>query len=80
MEAMKKEKVVHRYYPYKGKVLTAKREIPFAMKLTAKMLLDEICFNWNKGQIEEEINDTLAKGDKEEFKRLCEVYMDYIWE
>ncbi|SHG21253.1 IDEAL domain-containing protein [Ornithinibacillus halophilus] len=77
---MKKEKVVYRYFPYSGKVLQARREIPFEMRLTAQMVLDELCFNWNKKQLEAELNSSIDKGNKEKFKELSEAYMDYIWE
>ncbi|GGA73220.1 hypothetical protein [Ornithinibacillus halotolerans] len=77
---MKKEKVVYRFYPYKGKVLAAKKEIPFEMKLISRLILDEICFNYNKGILEDKINESIKKGNKKEFASVREEYLHYIWE
>ncbi|MFD2042796.1 hypothetical protein ACFSTA_00570 [Ornithinibacillus salinisoli] len=77
---MKKEKVIFRYHPYDGKVLQARREIPYEIKLTARLLLDEICFNWNKAQLEAKLNSSIEKGNKEAFSELRKAYLDYIWE
>jgi DNA gyrase/topoisomerase IV subunit A len=77
---MKKEKVIYRFYPYEGNVLKAKREISFEIQLTSRLILDEICFNWNKKMLEEKINDSIQENDKEEFSRARESYLQYIWE
>jgi DNA gyrase/topoisomerase IV subunit A len=77
---MKKEKVVYRFCPYEGKVLTAKREISFEIKLISRLILDELCFNWNKRMLEEKINQSIQKGNKDEFASVREEYLQYIWE
>lgn len=77
---MKKEKVSYRFYPYEGKVLSAKREISFEIQLTSRLILDELCFNWNKKMLEEKINKSIQKGNKDEFKSVREEYLQYIWE
>ncbi|MFC3039542.1 hypothetical protein ACFOGI_04705 [Virgibacillus xinjiangensis] len=77
---MKKEKTLYRFLRYNGKQIKAKKEIPFELKLTSRLLLDELCFNWNKKHVEEKIDDTITSGDKQEFARWSEVYKEYIWE
>jgi DNA gyrase/topoisomerase IV subunit A len=77
---MKKEKVIYRFYPYEGNVLKAKREISFEIQLSSRLILDEICFNWNKKMLEEKINDSIQDNNKEEFSRARESYLQYIWE
>ncbi|SES69050.1 hypothetical protein SAMN05216389_101430 [Oceanobacillus limi] len=77
---MRKEKVIFRYHPYDGKVIKARREIPYDVKLTARLVLDEICFNWNKAQLEAKLNSSIEEGNKEKFEQLREAYLDYIWE
>ncbi|HAM79934.1 hypothetical protein [Ornithinibacillus bavariensis] len=77
---MKKERVVYHFYPYEGNVLNAKREISFEIKLSSRMILDEICFNWNKKMLEEKINSSIQKGNKEDFVKVRERYLQYIWE
>ena len=44
------------------------------------MILDEICFNWNKKMLEEKINSSIQKGNKEDFVKVRERYLQYIWE
>lgn len=77
---MKKEKVIYRYMRYEGKQLQAKREISYDLKLISRLLLDEICFNWNKAQLEAAINSAIDDGNKEEFITLSEAYKQFIWE
>ncbi|WP_174616189.1 IDEAL domain-containing protein [Virgibacillus ihumii] len=77
---MKKQKVVYRFFPYQGVELHAKKEIPFELKLSSRLLLDEICFNWNKERLEKEINSSIDAGNKEAFIGLSEKYRHYIWE
>ncbi|WP_096273724.1 IDEAL domain-containing protein [Paucisalibacillus globulus] len=77
---MKKEKVSYRFYPYDGKVLNARRELSFEIRLTSRLILDEICFNWNKKMLEERIDRSIQKGNKEEFASVRKEYLQYIWE
>lgn len=77
---MKKEKLEYRYHRHKGKPLQAKREIPYGLKLSARLLLDKICFDWNKSQLEAEINRSIDMRDKETFLKLSKAYKHFIWE
>lgn len=77
---MKKEKFVYRYCRYDGKQLQAKREISYDVKLISRLVLDEICFNWNKSQLEAAINNAIDSGDKEAFIQLSESYKHFVWE
>lgn len=80
MCSMKKQKSVYHYNRYNGDVLHAKREIPYEMKLSTRLLLDELCFQWNKQQLEEAINRSIDQGDKQTFMKLSEKYRHFIWE
>lgn len=77
---MKKEKVIYKFFRYDGKVLLAKKEIPFEMKLTARLILDQLCYTWNKKQLQKQLNEALDNGEKEEFNKLSESYKSFIWE
>ncbi|ASK60895.1 hypothetical protein CFK37_01050 [Virgibacillus phasianinus] len=77
---MKKQKIYYRYYRYDGKPLVAKREILYEFKLTSRLLLDELCFQWNKEKLEDAINSSIDKGDKENFLKLSQAYKHFIWE
>ncbi|ASN06610.1 IDEAL domain-containing protein [Virgibacillus necropolis] len=77
---MKKQKIFYRYYRYDGKPLEAKREISFEFKLASTLLLDELCFVFNKEKLEEAINNSIDRGDKERFLQLSEAYRHFIWE
>jgi len=78
--SVKKQKLIYRYYRYSGNVLHARREIPYELKLTTRLLLDELCFNWNKKRLEENINRAIDAGDKQTFLDLSEKYRHFIWE
>ncbi|MGJ9459302.1 IDEAL domain-containing protein [Oceanobacillus sp. CF4.6] len=77
---MKKEKIVYRFCRYQGERLQAKREIPYELRLFARLILDELCFNWNKKRLEEDINGSIEKGNKENFIKLSNEYKHFIWE
>lgn len=75
---MKKQKVDYRYIKYEGQELQAKREIPFEIKLSSRLLLDELCFNWNKERFINQINDSIDARDKKEFIRLTNIYIKFL--
>ncbi|MEI3614321.1 IDEAL domain-containing protein [Pseudogracilibacillus sp. SO30301A] len=77
---MKKEKVNYKFFRYDGKVLLAKKEIPYEMKLTARLILDQLCYTWNKKQLQKQLNEALDNEEKEEFNKLSESYKSFIWE
>lgn len=77
---MKKEKVVYRFNRYYGRVLVAKSEIPFHMKLTSRLVLDQLCYDWNKKQLQHQLDEALKRGDKELFEQLSIEYRQYIYE
>lgn len=77
---MKKEKVVYRFHRYNGKVLLAKSEIPFHMKLTSRLVLDQLCYDWNKKYLQKQLDEALKRGDKEAFKQLSVEYRQFIYE
>jgi len=77
---MKNKQIVYRYYRYNGKPLQAKREIPYEIKITTRLLLDEICFKWNKEKLASAIDAALEHNDESTFKILSEKYSQYIWE
>ncbi|NBJ69119.1 MULTISPECIES: IDEAL domain-containing protein [Clostridia] len=77
---MKKQKIVFQFYRYNGKRIKAKREITFELRLSSRLLLDEICFNYNKALIEEQINRSIDEGNKDDFFKWSKAYKTFIWE
>lgn len=78
--SMKKQKLFYRYYRYDGKKIQAKREILYEFRLVSRLMLDELCFQWNKEKLEEAINTSIDRGEKEKFQQLSEAYKHFIWE
>lgn len=77
---MKKQKLMYRFYRYEGKVLQAKSEIPYEITLIAQLVLDQLCFTYNKEQLQQEINKAIDCGDEQKFKQLSEAYRNFAWE
>ena len=77
---MEKQQLNYRYCRYDGKELQAKREIPFEIKLSSRLILDELCYSWNKAKMEEAINIAIDQGNKDIFMNLSKQYKQYIWE
>ncbi len=77
---MNRQKEGYRFYRYNGKTLYAKREISYELRLNAQLVLDELCFNWNKLKLEEAINHSIDTGNKEQFLRLSKEYRNFVWE
>ncbi|MBO8156148.1 MAG: hypothetical protein H0Z32_06810 [Bacillaceae bacterium] len=80
---MKKQKTFYQLVRYDNKnngPFKARKEIPFEIKLAAKLFLDELTYCWNKSFLEEKINLALDEGNIDEFKRVGEYYTPYTWE
>ncbi|WP_226037998.1 IDEAL domain-containing protein [Aquibacillus saliphilus] len=80
---MKKHKVIYNLQIFGSgneSKIVAKREISYEIKLASKLLLDELCFNWNKAKLEEQINDSIDSNDKKTFLDLSKQYQHYTWE
>ncbi|WP_208589958.1 IDEAL domain-containing protein [Gracilibacillus suaedae] len=80
---MKKHKVSYQlkvFHMNPNSVLRARREIPYEIRLASQLVLDDLCFTWNKARLEEEINQSIDDNNKETFKKLSETYNSYIWE
>ncbi|TXL63973.1 IDEAL domain-containing protein [Cerasibacillus terrae] len=77
---MNKEKVVYRFKRHQGKVIQAKREVSYEIMLTSRLILDELCFQWNKEQLVDAINESIEKKDHEAFKKYSEAYRQFVWE
>jgi len=77
---MEKQKQVYRYCRYNGNPLLAKREIAYEIKLSSRLLLDELCYKWNKSQLETAINQAIDTGDQEKFLEISEDYKFYTFE
>ncbi|MFD2655102.1 MULTISPECIES: IDEAL domain-containing protein [Gracilibacillus] len=80
---MKKHKVSYQlkvFHMNSKSVLRARREIPYEIRLASQLVLDDLCFTWNKARLEEEINQSIDDNNKETFKKLSETYNSYIWE
>ncbi|MCA1012125.1 IDEAL domain-containing protein [Halobacillus halophilus] len=80
---MRKQKMVYvirRDPDYKGKEITAKRELSFGIQLASRLFLDQMSFEFNKDRLDEEINKAIDNGDRAEFERLSLQYTPYTWE
>ncbi|HIS28800.1 MAG TPA: IDEAL domain-containing protein [Candidatus Avamphibacillus intestinigallinarum] len=75
---MKKQLNLNQYHRYQGKVLTAHKEIPYDIQLSTRLILDELCFNWNKAYFEREINRSIDEKNKAAFLALSKQYKHYI--
>ena len=71
---MKKERTVYKFYRYDGKSIVAKKDTPFEMKLQATLLLDDLCYTWNKDQLQKQLDEALDQRDRETFMKLSETY------
>ena len=80
---MKKHKVNYTLKAFNGRKnvsIKAKREISFEIKLAARLILDALVSDWNKSNLENQINDSIDKQDKETFLQLSKKYQTYSWE
>ncbi|KGP70778.1 IDEAL domain-containing protein [Pontibacillus yanchengensis] len=80
---MKKQKVSYqlKWFPLKGKeVIHAKREVPFEVKLASALVLDELCYLWNKRHLEGQLNEAIDQNDEQRFMELSHVYKPYTFE
>ncbi|WP_079529290.1 IDEAL domain-containing protein [Halobacillus hunanensis] len=80
---MRKQKVIYvlrRNPGFRNREITAKRELSFGIRLASRLLLDELSFQFNKEQIDKQINLAIDNDDRQEFHRLSEKYQPYTWE
>jgi len=77
---MKKQKLNYRFYRYEGKMLLAKNETPFEIKLASRMILDQLCYEWNKKYLQQKINDAIDSGDEHAFNKYGKLYRNYAWD
>lgn len=76
---MKKHKFLYRLCRYEGDVIEAKRATPYEIELSTRFLLDNLCFTWNKKQLQKQIDKAIDLGQKETFIELSEIYKQYVW-
>lgn len=77
---MTHKQIVFRYYRYYGKLINAKRDLPYEIKMTSRLLLDALCFEWDKKTLMDAIDDALQANNEAAFKQLSEHYRQFIWE
>ncbi|WP_163529566.1 IDEAL domain-containing protein [Halobacillus ihumii] len=80
---MRKQKVIYvlrRNPGFRNREVTAKRELSFGIRLASRLLLDELSYQFNKEQIDKQINLAIDNDDRQEFHRLSEKYQPYTWE
>jgi hypothetical protein len=77
---LKKQKVNYHFRRYAVTELYARKEIPYEFGLNAQLMLDEICFNWNKQKILDKIHNSIEMNNKEDFLKYSHEYKDYVWE
>lgn len=75
---MKKQKKIYHYHRYNGKLLKARREISYDIQMTTRLILDELCFNWNKRVLQEAIDRSIDEGNKTEFMTLSKTYKLFV--
>lgn len=75
---MKKQGKIYQYVRYEGQAIKARREVSYDIKLSSRLILDELCFHWNKERLTIAINQSIDTGDKAAFLELSEMYKVYI--
>ncbi|SEP79817.1 IDEAL domain-containing protein [Piscibacillus halophilus] len=70
--------VLIRYQFPKRVAIKAKREVPYEIKLAARLVLDELVFMWNKNALEEQINLAIDQEDYDAFNELSKKYAKYL--
>lgn len=53
-------------------------EIPFEMTLVARLMMDEICYNWNRQHIQKKIDRAIDEGDFKALEKYSDIYRHYI--
>ncbi|WP_181349266.1 IDEAL domain-containing protein [Thalassobacillus sp. CUG 92003] len=74
MKQQKINYVLRRDPEFRNQVIAAKRELSYGIQLASRLLLDEMCFRFNKQRLDAQINDTLENEDRETFERLSKIY------
>ncbi|ENH95711.1 hypothetical protein J416_14682 [Gracilibacillus halophilus YIM-C55.5] len=78
---MKKQKTTYQlksfYMNQKGHFM-AKREISYEIKLVSQLLLDDLCYRWNKARLDEQINQAIDTNDTDTFMELSHMYQSYV--
>lgn len=80
---MKKQKMNYQLVPFvqnRNKEILARREISYEIKLASQLILDNLCFNWNKARLDERINQAIDDRNHQDFITYSDSYKDYIWE
>ncbi|TQS76585.1 hypothetical protein DX933_00325 [Ornithinibacillus gellani] len=77
---MKTERVNYQFKRYKGKVLGARREISYEIQLSSRLLLDELCYKWNKKHIQAQLDQAIDNDDRHAFLTWSKVFSAYIRE
>ncbi|TFB22111.1 IDEAL domain-containing protein [Filobacillus milosensis] len=70
--------VLIRYQFPKRVAIKAKKEVPYEIKLAARLVLDELVFKWNKDALEEQINQAIDQKDYQAFDTLSKKYTKYL--
>ena len=72
-----KKRSHNRSLPIDAKKSIIKQPISYEMKLTARFVLDEICFEANIAYLKEQIDVALDQGDREAFYTYSSLYKQY---
>ncbi|MEC3883740.1 IDEAL domain-containing protein [Halobacillus litoralis] len=80
MRKQKIDYVIRRHPEYKGKEITAKRELSFGIQLASRLLLDQLSYQFNKERLDKEINQAIDNDDRVAFERLSSQYQPFTWE
>ncbi|SDJ42438.1 IDEAL domain-containing protein [Salimicrobium halophilum] len=80
---MRKQKsvyVLRRFPSYRGRTITAKRELSYGIKLASRLFLDQMMYEFNKSRLDAAINEAIDNEDREAFEKLSVHYQPYTWE
>lgn len=55
-----------------------RNEIPYRMQLTARLILDNLCYEWNKTYLLERINHALDTSNEKLFIKYSLEYKEFI--
>ncbi|PKR78254.1 hypothetical protein CEY16_00405 [Halalkalibacillus sediminis] len=70
--------VLIRYHFPKHVKIKAKKDVPYEIRLAARLTLDELVFKLNKSQLEKQINQAIDDHDQHSFAELSKQYAKYV--
>lgn len=75
---MKKQEEIYYHHGYNGKAPKLTKEISFEIRLITRLIMDELCLNWNKCALEKIIDRSIDVKTKKVFMKYSEIYKDFV--